>query len=400
MAGAQALRPIRVLVVDDSLVMRETLQHLFQRDGMEVVGQAAGGAEAIHLAARLRPDVITMDYTMPDMDGIEATRRIMNEAPTPIVMLSSVMHPDDAASMFRALDAGALTILEKPTLGSHAGEMSIQLDSPAIAHVVETVRLMSEVKVVRRSKVGNAAHATKHATKHAGFAGQKPPDCSQMTAPFAISHSVSSPLLVHPAAMPQGRYKVVCIAASTGGPQALEYLLSQLPARFPVPILVVQHIAKGFLSGLIDWLDRNAAMPVRIAAMGAPLSPGVMHFAPEARHCKLTRDLVPVADDAPPIESVKPSATALFASCAQSLGPAAIGVVLTGMGRDGAAGLKQMRDAGAMTIVQDKDSSAVFGMPAQAVQLEAARMVLPLCDIPSCLHRLVLQGDQRTVSPE
>ncbi|AGW13724.1 putative response regulator receiver modulated CheB methylesterase [Megalodesulfovibrio gigas DSM 1382 = ATCC 19364] len=359
---------IRVLVVDDSACVREALCEMLERDRrMKVVGQAASGIEALAQVKALRPDVVTMDFQMPDMNGIEATRRIMEECPTPIVLVSAVLNPQETSTLFLALDAGALTLLEKPRLGNAGCDASV-------AHLVETVRLMSEVKVVRRLRrapltppVSEAGSPGTAAAGKSGAAGAAAQD--------SATH------------LP---YEILCIGASTGGPQALEQLLAGLDPAFPWPVLVVQHIASGFLQGLVTWLNQTSRLPVRIATPGQLLQQGVVYFAPDKRHMNLTRSMSIALEDSPPEESVKPSVNKLFRSCAAVFGRRGVGVLLTGMGRDGAAGLQAMKRSGAMTIVQDEASCIVFGMPGQAVKLGAATKVLPLQSIAGFLNWLAL----------
>lgn len=356
---------IRVLVVDDSSCVRQALCDILERDGsMKVVGQADSGTEALVQVKALRPDVVTMDFQMPDMDGIEATRRIMEECPTPIVLVSAVLNPHEASTVFLALDAGALTLLEKPRLGdANCGEV--------VAHLVETVRLMSEVKVVRRNRRTSLSARDRPAT------------------PDKPGASPASPAAL-PEAPAQLPYEILCIGASTGGPQALEQLLAGLAPAFPWPVLVVQHIASGFLQGLVTWLGQTSRLPVRIAVPGQPLQGGVVYFAPDKRHMVITRSMTIQLEDSPPEENVKPAVNKLFRSCAAVFGRRGVGVLLTGMGRDGATGLQDMKRCGAMTLVQDKASCIVFGMPGQAIKIGAATKVLALQEMAGYLNWLAL----------
>jgi two-component system chemotaxis response regulator CheB len=326
---------IRVLIAEDSAVTREYLRWLIdEADGLEVVGVARDGQEAVALAAELAPDVIVMDVHMPEMDGFEATRRIMERHPTPIVMATASSSKAETRGAFEALDAGALLLLDKPPAPWADGH-----DQPA-AELIRSVRLMAEVKVVRR---------------------------------WAARPVPAGP----PARFPHARTpEVVAIGASTGGPQVLSTILAALPAPLSVPVLLVQHISDGFIEGFVEWLGTRTSMEVVRAARGDELRPGTVHVAGSQRHMGLDGDGRLVFDDGPPVDGFRPSISHLFASVAASRGPDAVGILLTGMGRDGAEGLRRMRDAGALTIAQDEASSVIFGMPAEAVRLDAAVEVL------------------------
>lgn len=344
---AKARDAIRVLVVDDSPSVREFLGHILSSGGIEIAGEAADGAEAVELAARLRPDVITMDIGLPVMDGFAATRAIMASTPTPIVIVSAQWAPEDVAKTFDALGAGALAILEKPRFG--APDFACRRDQ-----LVSTIKLMAEVKVMsRRPK------------------------------------SADRPKKIPPT--PQGRLKreLVAVGASTGGPQTLRSILFGLPKDFPAPIVVVQHISRGFLPGLVQWLDQGCKLTVRIAAHGQAMEPGTVYFAPDDHHLLVASDNTLRLSDAPPEGTLRPCVGRLFRSVAESLGSRAVGVLLTGMGRDGALELGLMRERGAVTIAQDECTSIVYGMPREAVRLGAAVHVLPQEEIAGMLIGLL-----------
>jgi two-component system chemotaxis response regulator CheB len=344
---AEGTRRLRVLVVDDSSVQRGMLVALLDADpDLEVVGQASSGEDGVRAAARLRPDVITMDLRMPGMDGLAATRRIMQESPTPIVMVTSSVSREDREVAFEAFQAGILAIAEKP--------MALSPRSPAAAELLRTVKSMAQLKVVRRWAPGR-------------FQAPSTP------APAAPP--------IRPATW---RPEVVAIGASTGGPQALRQILTGLPATFPAPIVIVQHIADGFVSGMVDWLRPQCSLPIALATSGQPLvGPGV-YVAPTGRHLVVRKHSLALTDD-PPIAGHRPSATTLLHSVARAYGPKALGILLTGMGDDGALGLREMKQAGAVTVAQDEASSVVFGMPAVAIELGAADHVLPPSKIADLL---------------
>lgn len=328
-------RPLRVLVVDDSAVQRQILISLLARDPqLELVGWAANGIEALRAIAQLQPDVITLDEHMPGMDGLETARRIMHEAPTPIVMITANAEPSltEAAS-----SVGVVAVQSKRALSG--------TDPPAAAELVRVIKSMAAVRLVRRRREPLAA----------------------------TSSAVAS--------LPQwstsnGMPEVVAIGASTGGPQALREIITRLPAKFPVPVLVVQHTTAGYSHTLVDWLRLGAKLPVSIAEDGQALARPGVYVAPTERHLVVRGRYLALSDE-PPVSLHRPSATVLFRSVAAAYGPCAIGVLLTGMGDDGAAGLLDLKRAGAFTIAQDEMSSVVFGMPAEAIRLGAADCVLP-----------------------
>ena len=340
--------PIRVLVVEDSPTYRELIVLILQSTpGLQVIGTARNGAEAVRLARRLQPNVITMDVFMPEMDGLEATRQIMAQTPCPIVMVSAGLDQSERNLTFEALQAGALSILAKPGLS----------DPPeTYQHMAGQVKLMADVKVVRRWD--------KAATKP--FQAPTPP----------IKEIERSDL------------QLVAIAASTGGPAALAEILRQLPATFPLPILIVQHITPGFGQGLAAWLNRQTPLEVRMARHADEPQPGQVLIAPDNYHAQVNGMGLITLSQAPAYYGLRPAANVLFFSVAQVYGATALGIILTGMGDDGAEGLLAMRRSGARPIAQDKETSIVFGMPAVAIELEAVEQVLPLNSIAPAMISL------------
>lgn len=343
---------IRVLVAEDSPTARALLVGMISASsGLEVVGQATNGLEAVALAMSLRPDVITMDIQMPVLDGFEATKRIMAEAPTPIVIVSSLDVKSVQFAM-EALQAGALAVLPKPV-----GPTSPDFGQ-ASRYLAVTLRSMSQVKLVRRWRTA---------------------------APY---RSTSTPPLPADAA-PRFAPRVVAIAASTGGPNALQAIFTALPDEFPAPILVVQHIALGFAPGFAKWLGETSKVRVKIAVAGEPLRPGTAYLAPDDQHLGVSERSTVVLSNAPPVGSFRPSGSFLFESVARVFGQASLGVILTGMGSDGVEGLRAVKAAGGQVIAQDELTSQIYGMPAAAVAAGVVDVVLPLHAIAAHLGRMI-----------
>ena len=337
------MRQIRVLIVDDSATARALLSRTLESAAdLRVVGQAKDGEEAIALTRDLRPDIVTMDVRMPTLDGLIATERIMAQFPTPIVIVSSSVDAPDLQITFNALRAGALDVIEKPRV------LDADSFAKAQSRLVAAVRAMSEVKVVRRR------------------------------------HVVAPP----PAASPDREHRLVVIGASTGGPQLLGEVFSRMPREFPSPIVVVQHMAPGFTGGFTRWLAGETKLDVRIAEHDDALVPGRIYIAPDDRHTRVgQRWRIALSDDAP-VGRFRPSVDVLFNSVAENVGKLAVGVLLTGMGSDGADGLKAMHDVGAWTIAQDAASCIVGGMPEAARALFAVKQTLSPDQIPPALCAL------------
>lgn len=334
---------MKVLIVDDSPVIREYLTFIFaNQPDMEVVGTASDGMEAIEAVQRLKPDVVTMDVEMPRLNGLEAARTIMETTPVPIVIVSSLLNPTDAQAVFQALEAGAVTMVEKPK-GFGAGE-----NDASTKQLVQTVRLMAEVKVVKR------------------WPRQKSPG---LPAP--------GPVVPVSAVTARRNVSLLVIGASTGGPPVLQTILAGIAPALTVPVLVVQHISPGFLDGLVEWLNQGTGLPVDVACHNQLIRPGHVYFAPDYLQMGLSPDWRISLRPDPPENGVRPSVSYLFRSVATTCGAETVGMLLTGMGRDGAAELAQLRQRGALTLAQDQDSSTIFGMPGEAVRLNAASLVLP-----------------------
>jgi two-component system chemotaxis response regulator CheB len=336
-------RKLRVLVVEDSPVARRLIVHILGSDPeLRVIAEAENGNEAVRTAIHRRPDVIVMDVVMPSMDGLEATRRIMELLPTPIVLVSASYDARDLRKSFEALEAGALTLVGKPS-GPRASTFAAEA-----AALTTTVKLMAEVKLVRRRAVGASHPELVAAPPPASVGGRRRP------------------------------VEIVAIAASTGGPAALATILGALPPTTPVPIVVVQHITAGFHQGLVDWLDSTSPLSVRLARNGERLRAGEVLVAPSDAHLGVTGGGRVALSLDPPIGGHRPSATHLFRSVASAYGAAAAGAILTGMGEDGVAGLRLLKEAGGVALAQDETTSVVYGMPRKAASLGIVDQVLPV----------------------
>jgi two-component system, chemotaxis family, protein-glutamate methylesterase/glutaminase len=332
---------IRVLIVEDSFTVRQYLKHVINSDEqLEVVGIAKDGEEGVRLVRLKRPDIVTMDIHMPKMDGYEATRRIMEECPVPIVVVTSSWDPGSVKKSFLSIEAGALVALEKPPGPGHPRS------KPLVAKLIQTIKTMSEVRVVRR------------------FPREKKPGGDP-----AVSSAAGL-------AVARERVDVVAIGASTGGPPVIKDILSGLGQGFSVPILIVQHIALGFLEGMVEWLNKISVLSVKIASDGEHIRKGLVYFAPDGSHMGVTGGGRIVLSDGPVENNVRPSVSHLFRSVTRAYGGRGAGVLLTGMGKDGAVELARMREGGAVTVAQDRESCVVYGMPAEAIKLNGAVHVL------------------------
>jgi two-component system chemotaxis response regulator CheB len=349
---------IRALVVEDSLTIRKRIIEVLSSDPeIEVVGDCGDGKTAIALCEQLRPDVITLDMMLPIMTGLAATEYIMAHRPTPIVIVSASTNRGELFRTYEALAAGAVDVLDKP-LGD-------ELDDAWERKLIATVKLVSRIKVITHVRGKLGAHAADPAQRSA---------------------TSTSPT--------QTKFRAVAVGVSTGGPSALQTLLHALGPRFPLPILLTIHIADPFGTAFADWLD--GLSPLRVAfAKDGELLPEVgrarVIMAPTDRHLVLRSGRLHMSDE-PERHSCKPSVDVLFESVAAELGDTAIGCLLTGMGRDGAAGLLAIRRAGGATIAQDEASSIVYGMPREAVLLGAAMDVVALADIGAALTTLATRG--------
>ena len=346
------MKRIRVLVVDDSPTSRLLLVEILRADDeIEVVGQAADGFQAVEMVKRLRPDIVTMDVQMPRLDGFGATKRIMVEAPTPILITTSV-DPRALSVSLEAVRMGALAVQAKP-----GDPLAPGFDEEA-RELVRQVKAMSRVKVVRHYERKPAWVPATHAASAAAL------------------HDVPA--------------EVVAIAASTGGPAALHRILTTLPADFPVPILVVQHMSRGFGPGFAGWLDKASPLRVKLAEDREALRPATVYVAVDDHHLCLSPSRRIHLSTAPAVGGFRPSGTVLFESVATAFGRGAVAVILTGMGRDGVDGLHAIRRAGGCTVAESEATAVIYGMPAAAVQAGLADLILPLEEVCAAMAGLLV----------
>jgi two-component system chemotaxis response regulator CheB len=347
-------RKIKVLIVDDSPTVLVYLKHLFNSTGtLEVIGSACNGKKAVEFVRHTRPDIITMDVRMPVMDGFEATREIMSTDPIPIVILSANFDPVEVEQSFRAVEAGALASFAKPS------GMANAKNAKDIRELVAAIEALAHVKLVRR----------------------RPPVQPRAQDGSEAVHAVNSIRKLW-------NKGIVVIGVSTGGPPVLQEILTGLAKDFKFPVLIVQHISKGFTQGLVDWLGSTSNLPVMLGRHGDVLSPGRVVLAPDDRHMEVSADeqIVLTADE--PDQGLRPAVSRLFGSVSAVYGPRTIAVLLTGMGSDGAREMLDIRDRGGVTIAQNEGSCVVYGMPKVAVQLNAVKHVLSPAEIVNMLNGL------------
>lgn len=367
---------IKVVVVDDSALVRSLLSEIINRQpDMECVGTAADPLQAREIIRERNPDVITLDVEMPKMDGLEFLARLMRLRPTPVVMVSTLTE-QGAETTLRALELGAVDFVAKPRIGVASGLQQLADD------IVDKIRIAAKAHVRRLPAVNTATVGIASTPSGASVRSVVPgaPASPSPAAPIRLSTE-----------------KVICIGASTGGTEAIKEILMQLPADAPA-VVITQHMPPGFTASFAARLDSLCRIRVSEAHDGERILPGHAYIAPGGKQFSVARsgaNYVAVVDDSPPVNRHKPSVEVLFRSCARVLGPNAIGVMLTGMGADGAEAMKEMRDAGAYNIAQDEASCVVFGMPKMAIQAGAVHAVLPLKDIARAIIERVAAAEVR-----
>lgn len=351
---------IKVLIVDDSMVSRNLLSRIFSGDpGIIIAGMASSGEEAIRMIESCKPDIITMDISMPGLDGFQTTQKILQDHPIPVLIISGNYDSSEAIKSFKALEAGAVAILPKPKGPGSAG-----FDQEA-HKLCRTLKSMSEVKVVRRKYITNL-------------------DTISVQLPERIPETSQDLSL-------RRKIEIIAIGASAGGPDALGEILSGLKGSLSVPLVLVQHIDPGFAAAFAEWLGNRTGVTVKVATDGEILLPGTVYTPPGDRHIIVgPNHRIRITQDEAP-KGLRPSVSLMLRSVNQVYGQQALGVILSGMGKDGAQELKQMRDNGCVTIVQDEITSLVFGMPGEAFRIGAATHVLPVSKIAEKIIKYLTQ---------
>ncbi len=352
---------IRVLITEDSTMIGEFMKKVLNSDkGIQVVGVAKNGKECIEKVKALKPDVITMDIHMPVMDGLEATKYIMENIPASILIVSSLVE-SDVDITFKALKIGALDVIEKPKIKEGATLNDIGKE------IIGKVKTVARVRPFKKFKRGNDVNPTIiKKEKKVIDSGKESKD--------------------------KGRDGVLVIGSSTGGPPVLNYILKRIPPDFLYPVIITQHIASGFLEGLIDWLQKDCRLNVKMGENNEIIKKGTIYFAPDNYHLGITKDRKILLSDSPPIASHRPSVDFLMESVASVYKNSCMAVILTGMGRDGAKGMLAIRKTGGFTISQDEESCAIFGMPKAAIEIGAAVKVCSIDHIPDEVIRWVPRG--------
>ncbi|NER33563.1 MAG: chemotaxis-specific protein-glutamate methyltransferase CheB [Oscillatoria sp. SIO1A7] len=398
-------KPIRILLVEDSPVAIIILKRILNSPPLlQVVGTARTGIEGLKLIPVVKPDVICSDLQMPEMGGLEFIREVMATNPKPILVISASVQAEDTENVFELLAAGAVDIFPKPRKSVMDNYEEIKQE------LITKVRILAGVSVftLRRNRLVIPRLPGDRARSPSYIESILPKsDRSSAKKQFAKKQLAKKPV-PKVASIPRtsqlqlaGRkkaaeiqeinlqkrlpFRVVAIGASTGGPQALQGILSALPSNFPVPVICVQHISEGFLQGLVDWLGSECRLLAKIASAGEYPEPGKIYFPPEGKHLELDTRGRFLYSSAPALSGHRPSVTATFNAVARYYGSRAVAILLTGMGRDGADGMLSIAQAGGLTIAQDEASCVVFGMPKEAIALEAACHILPIADIAPML---------------
>ena len=369
---------IRVMIADDSAFMRKVLQSILIADpAVEVIGEARDGREAVSLAESLKPDVITMDINMPHMDGLQATEVIMSSHPRPIVIVSSESR-EGADTTLKALELGAIDFVAKPSSG-------VDLDMNSVRdELLRKLKMAAKVRVVRT--------AVRPKTAQSFAAAPAPAPAPPATAtPAAVARPAPAPAATAPqAGKSNGRFPIVVIAASTGGPATLMRFLPLFPRDFPGAVLLVQHMPASFTSQFSQQLAEIAAIRVKEAEPGEIVQPGLLYVCPGSHHLRLSPTGRITLDDGPRISGYRPCADVTLETVSAFAGPMTIGVVLTGMGNDAARGVVAVKAAGGHVIAQDEATCVIFGMPSEAIRTGCVDQVLGIDAIYTAVEKRVL----------
>jgi two-component system chemotaxis response regulator CheB len=372
----EAGRRVRVLVVDDSAFMRRVLQNMIAADPqLEVCGEARDGHDAVTQAEALKPDVISMDINMPHMDGLQATEVIMASNPRPILIVSSESK-DGAEVTLKSLELGAIDFVAKPSGG-------VDLDMHSVKdEICRKLKMAAKVRVVRTASRLRLQHEI------AGSAPRTEPGMAAGRRSFAQGAQES--FSGNPAAVRGSRFPIVVMASSTGGPATLMRFVPAFPKDFPGAVIVVQHMPGNFTAQFSRQLGEVSAMRVKEAEAGEIISPGQVYICPGAQHLRVSPTGRISLDDGPRISGYRPCADLALESAADYAGPMSIGVILTGMGNDGAKGVQAVRSSGGHVIAQDESTAVIFGMPQEAIRTGAVDQVLPIEAIYNAIEKRVI----------
>jgi two-component system chemotaxis response regulator CheB len=364
---------IRVLVVDDSAFMRKVLQTIIAADPqLEVCGEARDGRDAVTQAEVLKPDVISMDINMPHMDGLQATEIIMSSNPRPILIVSSESR-EGAEVTLKSLELGAIDFVAKPSGG-------IDLDMSSVKdELCRKLKMAAKVRVVRtatRSKLQQEIASSSPRVEPASKNG----DSGLQEVRAAVNAAAKS----------AGKFPIVVLASSTGGPATLMNFMPYFPKDFPGAVILVQHMPGNFTSQFSKQLAEISRIKVKEAEAGEIIVPGQLYVCPGSHHLRVSPTGRISLDDGPRISGYRPCADLTFESAAEYAGPMTIGVILTGMGNDGAKGVQEIRSAGGHVIAQDESTAVIFGMPQEAIKTGAVDQVLPMEAIYHAIEKRVL----------
>jgi len=391
---------IKVLIADDSPLVREILKDMIEGErDLELVGEAENGKVAVELAGKIKPDIITMDVIMPVMNGLEAVEEIMAYSPAPILVFSSALNNKEMDVAFQAIARGALDVMEKPRMDGTSDYDTIREDFLSKLRMLSRIQVISHLKGKRRKNRASRAAETEGPAKvsrtRSAVDRQRveiereeeiPPPQPEVAVQILTETPEAAPVEIPPKRLI--KRDILAVGASTGGPKALVQIFKRFPAAFPLPVVVVQHIAPSFAQGLVSWMDRESQMKIKVAEDKIKPEVGTVYVSPTGNHMLIEKGMIRLTDSEP-VNSCKPSVDVLFDSVAKEMGNVAVGVLLTGMGRDGAAGLKLLRDRKARTIVQDEATCVIFGMPRVALEMGAAQEVVSLFEIPEAIVRSI-----------
>lgn len=338
---------IKVLVVDDSALARELIRAILTTDpGVTVIGEAADGQQAVAKVRELHPDIVTMDIEMPVMDGLQAIERIMAATAVPILVVTTRA---DAHTAYAAISKGALDLVVKP---------DVNLEDAR--EFIDKLKLLSRINVITHV-------AGRRAARDGAMAVKKAP---------------------RPVPVARTSDRIVAVASSTGGPEALSVILSRLPAELPCPIVVAQHISDGFVTGMVEWLNKLSKLHVKVASDGERVAAGTVYVSPSEKHMQIAGGQRIAFLERHPKDIYRPSCDTLLSSVAAEYGSRSVGVILTGMGSDGVMGMRRIREAGGTTIAQDEETAVIFGMPKVAIESGCIQKILPFTEISDEIVRM------------